>query len=81
MMTTSEAKQKHCPLINATCKGQECMAWRWATVEQLAHGIAERVRLDDGRGIDPAEFIAEWPNTDRPPEGYCGLAGMPLCAA
>jgi hypothetical protein len=78
--TSQEAKKKHCPMLRAPCLGQDCMAWRWASVEQLAVAVHNRIRLDDGVGSDPAEFIKEWPNSDKATEGYCGLAGVPLCA-
>ena len=67
-----------CPILNIACKGHRCMMWRWATVEQEARSTHERVRLDDGIGLDVAARVIEWPNSGRDPRGYCGLAGVPM---
>ena len=49
-----------CPILNIACKGPRCMMWRWATVEQEARSTHERVRLDDGIGLDVAAGLL-WP--------------------
>ena len=67
-----------CPLLKQTCRSAGCMMWRWATVEQEARSTHERVRLDDGIGLDVAARVIEWPNSGRDPRGYCGLAGVPM---
>lgn len=39
LLPLCEAREKHCPLTNQTCKGDMCMAWRWAElVEMEAYG-------------------------------------------
>jgi len=72
MISPRDAKKKICPMMKSLCLGDECMLWRWATVEQLATSVQERIRLDDGVGSDPAKFIAE---------GFCGLVGVPGAAS
>ena len=81
MIALKAASNRHCPIIKTACLGDKCMMWRWATVKQLANAIDERVALDDGIGIDAKQFVNDWGNNTRPPEGYCGLAGVPSCAA
>ena len=80
MDTPKNAKDKQCPMLRAPCLATGCMAWRWASVEQLAVAIHNRIRLDDGVGGSLEKFVAEWPNSDKAPEGFCGLAGTPTCA-
>lgn len=83
MMITSEwAKDKISPIMGKACIAERCMMWRWGTVSQLANAVHERTILDDGgNGISRMEFVASWGEIVRPPEGYCGLAGVPSCAA
>lgn len=68
-------------MMRTACLGSKCMMWRWATVEQFASALNERTKLDDGYGIDLIDFVYSWKDSTRQPEGYCGLAGVPFCAA
>lgn len=46
LLPLCEAREKHCPLTNQACKGDMCMAWRWAELGEMeAHGA----RYDCGR--------------------------------
>ena len=79
MIALKDASNKHCPIMRTSCVGDKCMMWRWATVEQLAYALNERTKLDDGHGIDIIDFVDKWKDSTSPPEGYCGLAGLPDC--
>lgn len=78
MIEKLKATKKSCPMMGGTpCRGADCMLWRWATVEQLGAAIHERIRLDDGVGSDPINFVDEWSDSNAKIEGFCGLGGVP----
>lgn len=61
------------------CIGSECMAWRWAKVQNPNWSFRKTMHLANPPSPDDVKHPAEVPQAyiDSETHGYCGLAGAP----
>ena len=90
ILTESQACKRLCPMINETCRGSGCMAWREVIKGSRSETNRFKTPLVGQEATDAqntrckqikiTEAYIIWEETigkDREGTGYCGLAGNP----
>ena len=77
MITDRRAKGMFCPINKANCLGSKCMAWHWASPEEMGEAMRAQIERDNDTSVGPETCMDDWRASGLKPYGYCGLIKKP----